>query len=197
MSHSMGDVASKSSISHAFYTYAHINKDTNKIFYIGKGFENRYKSTDRRNRYWHNIVNKHNFNAEILAYWNTEKEALDHEMLLISCFKDMGYKLANMTDGGEGTSGYKHSETTKLKMKNKVVSDEHKAKISKAGIGRKFSDKSKEKISAALKGNTNCFGRKCSEEVKQKISQKLKGRVMSEESRLKMIATKLAKRGEK
>ena len=195
MSNSMRDVALKQSISHAFYTYAHINKDTNKIFYIGKGIKNRYKSTDRRNQYWHNIVNKHGYNAEILAYWKTEKEALDHEMLLISCFKEMNYKLANMTDGGEGTSGYKHSETTKLKMKNKVVLDETKQKISKSGENRIFSKETKQKLSDAKKGNTHCVGRKCSELTKQKISKKLKGRIMSEESRLKMIATKLAKRG--
>ena len=45
MLNSMGDVA-KQSISHAFYTYAHINPTTNKIFYIGKMRQaalNRYK----------------------------------------------------------------------------------------------------------------------------------------------------------
>jgi hypothetical protein len=193
----MGDVASKSSISHAFYTYAHINKDTNKIFYIGKGFENRYKSTDRRNSYWHNIVNKHNFNAEILAYWNTEKEALDHEMLLISCFKDMGYKLANMTDGGEGTSGYKHSDETKLKMSKKSLSIETKEKIGLAHLGMKRSVEAKQNMSNAQKAIVNRNRPPCSEETKLKISKATKGRVMSEESRLQMIATKLAKRGQK
>ena len=39
------------------------------------------------------------------------------------------------------------------------------------------------------------YGIPLSEETKEKIRQKLLGRVMSEESRLKMIATKLAKRG--
>jgi hypothetical protein len=195
MSYSMGDVASKSSISHAFYTYAHINKDTNKIFYIGKGFENRYKSTDRRNSYWHNIVSKHDFNAEILAYWDTEKEALDHEMLLISCFKDMGYKLANMTDGGEGTSGYKHSLETKIKMSKKTLSEQTRKKIGLAHFGMKRSAEAKKNMSNAQKSILNRQRPPCSEETKQKISQKLKGRVMSEESRLKMIATKLAKRG--
>ena len=197
MSYSMGDVASKSSISHAFYTYAHINKDTNKIFYIGKGFENRYKSTDRRNNYWHNIVNKHDFNAEILAYWDTEKEALDHEMLLISCFKDMGYKLANMTDGGEGTSGYKHSDETKLKMSKKSLSIETKEKIGLAHLGMKRSVEAKQNMSNAQKAIVNRNRPPCSEETKLKISKATKGRVMSEESRLQMIATKLAKRGQK
>ena len=36
----------------------------------------------------------------------------------------------------------------------------------------------------------------CKEETKILLSQKLKGRIMSEQSRLKMIATKLAKRGQ-
>ncbi|MEI8286754.1 MAG: NUMOD3 domain-containing DNA-binding protein [Actinomycetes bacterium] len=197
MSSSMGDVVTKQSISHAFYTYAHINKDTNKIFYIGKGAKNRYKSIARRNKYWHNIVKKYGFNAEILAYWASEKEAFDHEMLLISCFKDMGYKLANMTDGGEGISGYKHSQENKLKMSKKTLSKETKIKIGLAHLGMKRSDKAKQNMSNAQKSIVNRQRPPCSEETKKKISQKLKGRVISEESRLKMIATKLAKRGEK
>ena len=195
MSDSMGDVATKSSISHAFYTYAHINKETNKVFYIGKGSKNRYKSINKRSSHWNAIVNKYGFNSEILSYWRTEKEAFDHEKLLISCFKDMGYVLANKTDGGEGTASHKIKESA-LKRPKRILSEEHKAKISTSGKGRIFSEDSKNKISIALKGNTNGLGKKCSDEKKKKISNATKGRIMSEESRLKMIATKLAKRGQ-
>ena len=62
-------------------------------------------------------------NVEVLAHWGTEKEAFSHEVLLISCFKDMGYKLCNLTDGGEGASG-------------RVLSEEHKQKIGAAQKGR-------------------------------------------------------------
>jgi hypothetical protein len=77
-----------------------------------------------RNNYWNKIVNKYGTpEVQILANWNTEEEAFSHEVLLISCFRDMGYELANLTDGGEGTFGLK-------------LSDKHKAKISLKLKGR-------------------------------------------------------------
>lgn len=125
-----------------FYTYAH-TKPNGSIFYIGKGQGVRAWKKTRRNTHWKNIVAKNNgYNVEILANWNTEKEALDHEIFLISCFKDLGYKLANMTNGGEGTSGFK-------------LSNETKQKISKANLG----------------SNSKSFGKPKSDETKQKISE--------------------------
>lgn len=92
------------------YTYAHTKSD-GTIFYIGKGQGRRAWDKKQRNQFWHNVVNKNGgFQAEVLAYWETHEEALSHEVLLISCFKDMGYTLANLSDGGEGCSGYKYTE---------------------------------------------------------------------------------------
>ena len=172
MLNSMGDVVAKQSISHAFYTYAHINPTTNKIFYIGKGKKYRYCDTIRRNQYWKNIVKKHGFKTEILAYWNNEKAALDHEKLLISCFKDMGYKLANLSNGGEiGPVGYVATQETKKKisekLKGKVVSAETKEKLRIAALNRPkriLSKEHKDKIRASL------IGKPRSEETKKKIS---------------------------
>jgi hypothetical protein len=178
----------------SFYTYAHVNATTNKVFYIGKGSKNRYKSKDRRSVHWNGIANKYGFHAEILAHWDTEKEAFDHEKLLISCFKDMGYTLANKTDGGEGTASDNVRKSALNRPKRKL-SEETKKKISASLVGKPRNKETKQKISIAHQGNTHNVGRKCSEETKQKISNKLKGRIISEESRLKMIATKLAKRG--
>lgn len=98
-----------------FYTYAHTKPD-GTIFYIGKGKDKRAWSKYSRNKHWNNIVAKYkNYNVEILANWDTEEEAFSHEILLISCFKDMGYVLSNMTVGGEGFCGGKHTEESKLK----------------------------------------------------------------------------------
>lgn len=145
-----------------FYTYCHTKKDTNKIFYIGKGVKNRVTSLKDRNQHWKNIVNKHGFNVQILAYWNTEEEALDHEKLLISCFKQMKYVLANKTDGGEGVSGFKHTDKIKNHLskkmkgkpshrKGKTISEEHKKKIGLANKGKKRSDKTIKKMSESAK----------------------------------------------
>lgn len=94
-----------------FYTYMHTRNDTGKPFYIGKG---RWKRAwdhrrSKRGAHWSSIVKKHGYTVHILAYWQTEREAFDHERLLIESFRSIGYRLANKTDGGEGTSGYKLS----------------------------------------------------------------------------------------
>jgi NUMOD3 motif len=96
-----------------FYTYAHTKPD-GTIFYIGKGKDKRAWSKNGRSTHWKNIVAKYkNYDIQILANWDTEQEAFDHEILLISCFKDMGYKLINLTAGGDGPSGYKWTEEQK------------------------------------------------------------------------------------
>jgi hypothetical protein len=103
-----------------FCTYAHTKPD-GTIFYIGKGSHTRAHSKKSRNKHWNNIVNKYgSFGVDILANWNTEKEAFDHEILLISCFRDMGYTLANISEGGLGSKGFKHTEDYK-KNKQKLM----------------------------------------------------------------------------
>jgi hypothetical protein len=124
-----------------FYTYAHTKPD-GSIFYIGKGAGVRAWKKTPRNQHWKNIVAKYkNYNVEILANWENEQEAFDHEVLLISCFRDMGYTLANMTTGGEGTSGL-------------ILTKEHKQKIGNAQRGAK----------------NWCFGKPKTKEHKTKIS---------------------------
>jgi hypothetical protein len=88
-----------------YYTYIHYKADTLEPFYIGKGTKNRYKVKSNRSDYWDNVNNKHGFVSEILSIFKNEKDAFEHEKFLIATFKDLGYKLVNLTDGGEGSSG--------------------------------------------------------------------------------------------
>lgn len=90
----------------SFVTYAHTKKD-GKIFYIGKGIEKRAYSHQSRNWSWKKMVAKEGLNVQILAYWQDEKEAFSHEVLLIECLKELGHPLVNITNGGDGASGYK------------------------------------------------------------------------------------------
>lgn len=115
-----------------FCTYAHYTPQ-GRLFYIGKGDEKRAQSLKGRNKYWHRIVQKHGKpDIQILANWDTNKEACDHEMLLISCFKDLGHDLCNMTAGGEGTYGVAPWN------KGKAWSDEVKAKHGVKNKGNKY-----------------------------------------------------------
>jgi len=173
------------------YTYIHrCADDTTRIFYVGKGSSGRLNSNFHRSNYWKSIVAKHGFIAEKVALWETHQEALEHEKFLILCFKSMGIKLCNMTEGGEGVTGYKPTKEQRAKtserMKNFVMTDESKAKISKSKIGNKArlglknSEYHKKKISEIWKG------KKLSDEHKEKLSLAKIGKKLSEETKLKM-----------
>lgn len=148
------------------YTYAHVRSDTGKIFYVGKGVGYRATAKGSRNPYWHNVVNKYGYKVEILAHWDTAEEAVSHESLLIACFKDMGYELANLTEGGETSS----------------PSQETKDKISKTLTGRKRSPEECKNIAVGQKGRVH------TSEHKAKISAKLIGTKKSNKFRAKMRA---------
>jgi hypothetical protein len=103
-----------------FCTYIHYKADTKEPFYIGKGLTLvRPQRKWGRSAYWKNIVDKHGYFVEILSEFDTEQEALEHEVFLIWCFTDMGYKLANLTTGGEGVTGWKHTDEAKNKIRVK------------------------------------------------------------------------------
>lgn len=109
-----------------FYIYTHIRPDTNQVFYVGKGREKRAYSKYSRNKHWNNIVNKAGgFEVQILAENLIESLAFELEVQLIKRFRDSGFKLCNMTDGGEGTSGRKRSEESKRKLSEKVKGENH------------------------------------------------------------------------
>ncbi len=93
-----------------FYTYVHFRKDDGKPFYVGKGSGNRHLSKVGRSVYWKNVVGKHGLDSKIMCAWQYEKDAFEHERFLIQCFRDMGFQLTNLTDGGEGASGAKRTE---------------------------------------------------------------------------------------
>jgi hypothetical protein len=158
----------------SFYTYMHIRKDTGLPFYIGKGSGNRANWQHGRNKHWTNIVKKHGFDVSILAYWEKEKDAFEHEIFLISCFRVMGIELVNLTDGGDGPSGQKFSEDQKNNMsisKKKLYADGY---VNPKGmLGKKHSEETKQKMKAAHSAR-DCS---MSESAKRKISESSIGKL--------------------
>mgnify|MGYP000028296689 CR=1 FL=1 len=100
--------------------YRHRRLDTNKIFYIGIGKEEkRAYRKDGRNNYWNNIINKTDYNIEIIAKDIDWETACELEIFLIS---EYGIKnLSNITLGGEGNLGNLHSIETKKIMSEKKI----------------------------------------------------------------------------
>ena len=153
-----------------------------------------------------------NFEHIIWASGLSEEGAKLWEVRLIALFKTnvcrwgkeaMGY---NMTDGGEGTTGYVHTQLSREKMSQsrigKPMSDEIKKKISKTTTGKKLSKETKHKISNSKKGvipSNQCIealkeantGKQLTEEHKQKISQALIGHQKSEETKAKISQARI------
>ena len=93
--------------------YLHFRLDTGECFYIGKGTEKRARAKDGRNPIWNRIVKKSGYKIVIASYFEDEKEALASEVDLIARYTPK----ANITAGGEGVSGLKHSDSSKEKLR--------------------------------------------------------------------------------
>jgi hypothetical protein len=164
----------------SIYTYAHYTADTGDLFYIGMGQGRRLLSKAGRNKHWTNKVNKHGFTAVKLAEWDTIKEAADHEVLLIACFRELGFLLVNKSSGGEySASGFKHTEETKQLFSRQRKgntfclgykhNDSAKEKMALSQIGRKHSEKTKQKMSLKQSGKNNAMFGKISTRRKKVI----------------------------
>jgi len=98
----------------------------------------------------------------------TEAEAIETEVALIAAIgRGKHGPLVNLTDGGDGKSGW-------------VPSDETKAKIAAANGGLKRSDELRARLSAAHRGKTK------TPEHRAKIGASQVGKIMSDVSRQKM-----------
>ena len=145
-------------------------------FYIGKGkgyrcYVSGHLQKGRPNPFLKNKIHKvgtENIKIHFLHKNFTEKEAFYWENYWIKYIgrRDKGEgTLCNLTDGGEGASGYKHTDETREKM-------------SKALIGLLVGEKSP------------MYGKSPSNAIRQKISASLKGCTRSAETRCKMSKAK-------
>lgn len=104
------------------YVYLHKTK-CGRPFYIGISNNNdgykRATNTQRRNPYWKNVVKKWGFEYEILTDGLSWNEAQQWERRLIKEYREKGYQLTNMTDGGEGTLGYRRTSADIRKITEK------------------------------------------------------------------------------
>lgn len=123
-------------MSYKHYLYSHTRLDTDKIFYIGIGTKNKndlksiYNSIiyrrayakSGRNNIWKCIVNKTNYKISILLESNDYEYIKQKEIELISLYKrrNSGGILCNLTDGGDGSLGYKMTEDQKKKLSDKL-----------------------------------------------------------------------------
>jgi hypothetical protein len=158
-----------------YYVYMYLREDGTP-YYVGKGKKNRAYTTHKR-------VKPPSNDRIVFPYTDlTEEDAFKYEKDLIAKYgrKDNNTGiLRNLTDGGEGMSGYKGTRTP-----------EHSEKISKAlkgRIGHKHSPETIEKISKALKGR---IGYKQSPDHRENLCKALRSPETKEKMRLAKIGKK-------
>ena len=152
-------------------------------FYVGKGTGNRCHAHENEAKYY--VKRKSLKLGKIRKLLSlgmspitvkveegvSDKQAIDLECFLIAEMRDSGIPLTNMTDGGDGAQGYKHTDEYRKMMSEKwagrVITEEHRQKMCKP--------KSPEgRANIALARSTTSY--RPSEETKRKISESLKGR---------------------
>ena len=109
----------------------------------------------------------------------TWEEACSYEINLISELRKKSNKLLNVSDGGQGPTGYSHSKESLLKMSNSLkgrkLTHEHKVNISKGQTGKVKSKEHRENIARARIGKEGYNkGKKMSEDQRKRVSQGLK-----------------------
>jgi len=98
--------------------YLHIRSDTGIVFYVGIGKARRPGESNGRNKLWRNIVAKNNneFVVEVLCENLSWDSACQMEIALIAFYGrrcDGTGHLCNISEGGEGCSGYDSSKTNR------------------------------------------------------------------------------------
>lgn len=172
----------------------------NSKFYIGSAanilvrwqqHRNNLKYNKHKNQHlqaaW-NLYNKINFKfiiieeCSIINLIEREQYWLD----LTKCYdREVGY---NINIKANSMLGFKHSNETKFKFKNRIYTDQQKANMSAGQKGKKYSEETKLKLSKVRKG------RIVSEKVKAQVSLVHKGKIISEETRALISAANIGRK---
>jgi len=155
-------------------------------FYVGKGKGFRkmchlmkYELEQGKNKLKINKIKKiilESYTPIIIEYKNEliEKEAFELETKMIKTIGriDLGTgPLTNMTDGGEGPTGWKHREEDKIKMAH--FGNQYM-------LGKKATNETRQKLKIARKGKTPSKGMKHTEEWKKQHSKDMIGKMVGE-----------------
>ena len=149
--------------------------------YIGKGKNKRmydhFNDRKRFNTMFYNKLNKmikegNNPLVIKVKEFYKEEDALFFEKELISIIKNIknGGLLYNLSEGGIGNSGYKHTEEYKKRRREISIREKHHLFFPQDQKGDKHP----------------MYGKKHTEETRQKMSIKRKTRITTEETRKKM-----------
>lgn len=162
-----------------YYVYEHWRLDRDECFYVGKGRGGRAYRMYNRNRFHTAITQKlsregYAVEVRIVAFGLSENQAFALEKERIAFWRAAKADLANATSGGDGVSGLKMSEEARAKMRA-------------AKLGKKQTPEQIEKRVAPLRG------RKQPEDAIKRGAEKRRGKKLSDEHRLKISAAHTGK----
>jgi hypothetical protein len=171
-----------------YYVYSYLREDLSP-YYIGKGTKGRaYASANHRIK-----APKNKERIYIIKDNLTEKEAYDLEKLYILIFGRVDLEtgiLRNLSDGGEGPTGYK----TKPEQRRKIALSRMGEKHPLYGISpsKETREKQRQALQGRFVGEKNpMYNQTHTEENRKKISDRHKGVPKTEEHKIKMsIAAK-------
>jgi group I intron endonuclease len=180
-------------MSKQYFVYTIHNIKNNKIYVGISGIpQTRWRShlstandPKQKKYYIHNAIIKHGENNFVFTVFQTFNDIVNlklAEKYWIKFFntrdRSLGY---NLTNGGDGIFGFKHSEATKEKLRilatGRRLSEEAKRKCRAVLIGRPVSQETRDKYSKSMMGHLVL------EETRNKISISLTGHIMSEHTR--------------
>lgn len=132
---------------------------------------------------------------EVLITGLTNDEGIEEETDLIAWGRNKGLRLTNLTDGGEGTVGYRVSDSLREKQSIRMLgnkrgigspgfsghkhSPEEKAKQSAAQSGGKRSAEQNKRRSIAMRGVKRALGCRHSDEQNERKSARMVGNKLS------------------
>ena len=163
-----------------YYVYIWFIKDTNEVFYVGKGKGRRYKQTSSRNKFFTDMYNTHDCGVKKIYENLTESEAFQKERETVKWYREnTNFRLTNQTDGGEGSSGWVPPEEFKRKQsqihKTQWQDEEFRDKMIEIRTNENGPYKSqefREKISQLVQGENNPnYNHHWTDEMKQHLSE--------------------------
>ena len=140
-----------------FFVYTdYTTEKVPRPFYTGKGLERRVKDTEQRSKYWKHIATKYGWERVIVLRTKSEAYAFKTEIRLIRKHKTFAADWedgsgwgANLTRGGEGSSGIKQSKALIEKRLKNTRGENHWL------FGKGHTEEAKRKMSEKNSGEGN------------------------------------------
>jgi hypothetical protein len=194
-----------------FYVYM-MFRPTGEPCYVGKGKGNRtrrhFTKGVQKNPHLVNIIENSGGELPVVIIQGGMFE-VDAFLLERQLIKEIGREIAggqlvNLTDGGDGFSGGRHSEEARKRISaahignkynvgRKVPAESIAKRVAKC-VGQKRTPEQRARMSEGQRGNKNKLGYKLSDEARANIRKSAIGRTVSPEGRAKLRAAWQRKR---